>query len=213
MSYGFDVIDNKSPLWPDKITCTDRLWYAGDLSLLSKDSVSIVGTRQMSEKGRNLSQKCVDLLCGEFVIVSGLALGIDGTAHARALSNNSKTIAVIGTPIDCFYPKEHEQLQQLIAEKGLVISQFEIGTKTERYCFMKRNLLMSQISRASVVIEDPLGGGAMGHASYALKQGRKVFVFDFENYKALKGSVLVSSPEEIVRILHTPETVVQPELF
>lgn len=194
----FKVLENTDSLWPGRVTCCRRLWYIGNIELLSKQGVSIVGTRKPSERGQSLARECTDVLGQNYVIVSGLASGIDGITHLEALSKGYDTIAVIGTPIDQCYPKEHEKLQQLIAQKGLVISMFEIGLPVEKYFFMKRNLLMSQISIASVVVEDTLLGGAMGQARYALKEGNKVYTFDFENYKALKGSLLVNSPQSIV---------------
>lgn len=210
--YSFNVIENTDPQWPKRVSCCQKLWYAGNIELLSKQGVSIVGTRNPSETGRIRAEECTDVLGQNYIIVSGLASGIDGIAHLEALSKGYNTIAVIGTPIDQYYPKEHERLQQLIAQKGLVLSMFEPGSKVEKYFFMKRNLLMSQISIASVVVEDTLLGGAMGQARYALKEGNKVYTFDFENYKALKGSVLVNSPQTVLMDI-SKKTFREEQLF
>ena len=208
------VLLNTDSLWPKEITCCSKLWYQGNIKLLSQPGVSIVGTRNPDQTGIARTLECTDILGPKYTIISGLALGVDSIAHTEALNKGFSTIAVIGTPIDKCYPKEHEKLQQLIAQKGLVISMFEPGTKVEKYFFMKRNLLMSQISKASVVTQADIHGGAMGQAGYTLKQGKKVYTFDFENHMALKESVLVSSAKTI--ILDCPEqklSAVQPELF
>jgi len=110
-------------------------------------------------------------------VISGLAIGIDGVAHIQALAGDRPTVAVIGTPVDRCYPPEHERLQELIAENGLVVSMFSPCLPVQKYYFMQRNLLMSRISCASIVVESNDGGGGVSQARYAEKQGKKVLVF------------------------------------
>lgn len=220
IDYEIKEIDSTSTYWPSDVKGITKLWCAGNLELLKKPSVSIVGTRHPSEKGRERTKRIVDALGPEYVITSGLALGIDGTAHLQALSKGFETIAVLGTPIDCFYPSEHEKLQKIIAEKGLVVSQFETGSMTKPYCFMKRNLLMSQISRFTVLVESSDSGGGVGQARYTAKQGKSVVVFsDVYLDKSLTWPqsipeiVVVSSEEKIISEVNKANIPVQMLLF
>ena len=171
------IIDPKSPFWPKDITGVRYLYLLGNKELLNTTGISVVGTRSPSSQGKKLTQEVVNSL-GEsgFTIVSGLALGVDGIAHIAALAGNFSTIGVIGTSVCDVYPKEHVKLQALVAQHGLVVSQFAPSREVQRYFFMQRNQLMSQISKASFVIEDRDGGGAVQQAQYSQKQGKKVFV-------------------------------------
>ena len=171
------IIDQTSPLWPDDVTGVPFLYLQGDVNLLQEKGISVVGTRNPSNRGMALAREVVDSL-GEsgFTIVSGLAMGIDGVAHIEALAKDFKTIGVIGTSVCESYPPKHERLQSLIAEHGLLVSQFAPSRKVQQYFFMQRNLLMSQISMGSFVIESKDGGGGVKQAQYSEKQGKKVFI-------------------------------------
>lgn len=172
-----NIIDQTSPLWPDDVTGVPFLYLQGDVNLLQEKGISVVGTRNPSNRGMALAREVVDSL-GEsgFTIVSGLAMGIDGVAHIEALAKDFKTIGVIGTSVCESYPPKHERLQSLIAEHGLLVSQFAPSRKVQQYFFMQRNLLMSQISMGSFVIESKDGGGGVKQAQYSEKQGKKVFI-------------------------------------
>ena len=171
------IIDQTSPLWPDDVTGIPFLYLQGDVNLLLEKGISVVGTRNPSNRGMALAREVVDSL-GEsgFTIVSGLAMGIDGVAHIEALAKDFKTIGVIGTSVCESYPPKHERLQSLIAEHGLLVSQFAPSRRVQQYFFMQRNLLMSQISMGSFVIESKDGGGGVKQAQYSEKQGKKVFI-------------------------------------
>ena len=171
------IIDQTSPLWPDDVSGIPFLYLKGDLNLLQSRGISVVGTRNPSNRGMTLAREVVDSL-GEngFTIVSGLAMGIDGVAHIEALAKDLKTIGVIGTSVCESYPPKHERLQALVAEHGLLVSQFAPSRKVQQYFFMQRNLLMSQISMGSFVIESKDGGGGVKQAQYSEKQGKKVFI-------------------------------------
>ena len=171
------ILDPKSPLWPKEVKDVRFLYLLGNARLLSTTGISVVGTRSPSNQGKELTKEVVNSLGKSgFTIVSGLALGIDGIAHIAALAGNFSTVGVIGTSVCESYPREHEKLQALVAEHGLVVSQFAPSRQVQRYFFMQRNELMSQISKASFVIEDRDGGGAVQQAQYSQKQGKKVFV-------------------------------------
>ena len=220
LGYSIVTIDRTSEYWPQDVTDIEKLWCAGNLSLLKKQSVSIVGTRKPTEKGKEFARQTVDELGHNYVIVSGLAQGIDATAHLEALAKGFDTIAVLATPINRFYPPEHEQLQKMIANKGLLVSQFEIGSKTGKYCFVKRNLLMSRISAFSVVAQANDGGGAVTQAKYTDKQDKAVVVSAdtyFDETLAwphqIKNAVVVSMPSEIEKQVVKAMQPEQPSLF
>lgn len=171
------IIDETNAFWPDDVTGIPFLYLRGEVSLLQSKSISVVGTRSPSGRGMTLAREVVDSL-GEngFTIVSGLAMGIDGVAHIEALSKDFNTIGVIGTSVCEAYPPKHDKLQALVAQHGLLVSQFAPSRKVQQYFFMQRNLLMSQISMGSFVIESKDGGGAVKQAQYSEKQGKKVFI-------------------------------------
>lgn len=171
------IIDSTSPFWPEDVKGIPFLYLKGDAALLRTMGVSVVGTRSPSNRGISLAREVVDSL-GEsgFTIISGLAKGIDGVAHIEALVKEYKTIGVIGTSICDVYPPAHDKLQGLVAENGLLVSQFAPSRNVERYFFMQRNLLMSQIAHGSFVIEDRDGGGGVKQAQYSEKAGKPVFI-------------------------------------
>ena len=226
------IIDPTHPLWPTEVTDTPFLYLLGDSSLLKTKGICVVGTRSPSDRGMALTREVVDSL-GEsgFTIVSGLAMGIDGVAHIEALAKDFKTIGVIGTSVCESYPPKHEKLQALVAEHGLVISQFAPSREVQRYFFMHRNLLMSQIALGSFVIESRDGGGGVKQAQYSEKQGKKVFIlketYDNRTFlwpRRFKDAVIVNPPHtagtKVKRSLQISRTFgkkagddIQPTLF
>jgi DNA processing protein len=175
------IVKRGSDMYPRLLEQTHEsppfLFMRGNPQLLAGKIVSVVGTRHPSEDGKNKAYKLSKLLGDYHIIVaSGLAMGIDTVAHTAALENNNLTIAVIGTPITKVYPKENEKLQKIIAERGLVISQFSPSAPVQRWYFPVRNGVMSGISLATVIIEAGETSGALKQADYALKQGRLVFI-------------------------------------
>ncbi|MDD5639852.1 MAG: DNA-processing protein DprA [Candidatus Pacebacteria bacterium] len=155
------------------------LYYAGRLSKGDENCLAIVGSRIPSDYGK---QVCKDIggkiAKSNIIIVSGLAKGIDGIAHECAISNNKRTIAVLGSGIDynSFYPKENFKLAEKILENdGLIISEYPINTKPSRYSFPDRNRIISGLSFGVLVIEARLKSGSLITANYAKEQGKYVF--------------------------------------
>jgi DNA processing protein len=140
-------------------------------------SVAVVGTRQATPEGL---QQAADLAAGLaercVPVISGLAAGIDTAAHTTALSSGGRTVAVIGTGIDRAYPAQNAALQEEIATKGLVISQFLPGSPPTKSSFPMRNAVMSGYALATVVIEAAYQSGARMQARLALQHGRHVFL-------------------------------------
>jgi len=176
------VLKRGGPFYPEyvgSIPGSPRFLYArGDINLLSKKCVSVIGTRNPSDEGKQYTTETVRaLVARDTVIVSGLALGIDGMAHITTLAEQGSTIGVLGTPLTEVYPKEHRKLQEIIGQKGLLLSRFSPATQTQKWHFLLRNRLMSSLSVGSIVVEDRDGGGAVKQAHYALEQQRKVVIF------------------------------------
>ncbi|MDA8334380.1 MAG: DNA-protecting protein DprA [Peptococcaceae bacterium] len=153
------------------------LFLYGIGELFTFPIVSIVGTRNASTEGKLRARKLAALLAKRNIVVaSGLAKGIDYAAHEGTIVAGGYTIAVLGTPLNRFYPKEHEKLQRLIGETGLLVSQFSPSAQVMPYNFPKRNFVMSGMSLATVVIEAGESSGALIQADFALKQKRKLFI-------------------------------------
>ncbi|MFH0734615.1 MAG: DNA-processing protein DprA [bacterium] len=152
------------------------LYYIGNVELLKTDSLAIVGTRIPSAYGKLIAEKISkELALQQITITSGMARGIDSIAHSTTLSNDAKTIAVIGSGLDIIYPPENNKLFNLICQKGLVVSEYPLGSKPDPQNFPKRNRIISGLSLGTIVIETKINGGAMQTARFALDQGREVF--------------------------------------
>jgi len=140
-------------------------------------SVAVVGTRQATPEGLQQAAGLAAGLAERGVpVISGLAAGIDAAAHMSALSAGGRTVAVIGTGIDRAYPAQNAALQEEIARKGLVISQFLPGSPPTKTSFPMRNAVMSGYALATVVIEAAYQSGARMQARLALQHGRHVFL-------------------------------------
>ncbi len=155
-----------------------QLFVAGDTRILERGArVSIVGSRKASANGVNRAGRLAKLLVArDIVVVSGLAEGIDAAAHLGAMDSGGRTIGVIGTPLDVAYPKKHADLQNRIATKHLLISQFPIGIPTSPKCFPQRNRTMALISDATVIIEASDASGSLHQGWEALRLGRLLLI-------------------------------------
>lgn len=154
------------------------LHVAGDEHLLQVvPKVSIVGTRTPSPEGlRRAARLARELSAHDVVVVSGLAKGIDTAAHLAAIKANGRTIAVLGNPLDQFYPRENADLQRRIAEEHLVVSQFPSGHPSGRTNFPRRNRTMALLTDATVIVEAGEGSGTISQGWEALRLGRRLFV-------------------------------------
>jgi DNA processing protein len=152
------------------------LYTKGDLALLNQPSIAIVGSRNASVQGeKNAEAFAKGLAEYGLCIVSGLALGIDGAAHRGALKANGATIAVVGTGMDIVYPAKHRDLAHQIAKRGLIISEFPLGTPSRPQNFPKRNRIISGLSLGCLVVEANLQSGSQITARLSGEQGREVF--------------------------------------
>lgn len=152
------------------------IYTIGNFTGQDKYSLAIVGTRQPSAYGKIQTEKfSSELSEKKITIVSGLARGVDSIAHESALKSNGRTIAVIGSGLDVIYPPENKKLFSQIKENGVIISEFELGTKPDAQNFPRRNRIISGISLGTLLIETKINGGAMQTAAYALDQNREIF--------------------------------------
>lgn len=152
------------------------LFCEGDLSLLSKPQLAIVGTRHPSMPAREDAYLFARALAESgWVITSGLAAGIDGAAHEGALDGGGETVAVLGCGIDRVYPRQHGQLLARIRSSGLVVSEYAPGTPPRPYQFPIRNRIVSGLSKGVLVVEASLDSGSLITARHALEQNRDVF--------------------------------------
>lgn len=189
------------------------LYFQGNWDIASTRCVAVVGTRHPSAEGEKRAAKLTRLLVGQqFTIVSGLAQGIDTVAHRTAIDAGGQTIAIAGTPITSAYPAQNEALQQKIADDFLLISQVPIVRysrqtfRGNRLFFPERNITMSALTEATIIVEAGETSGTLIQARHALQQRRKLFILDscFRNpalswpHKFLeRGAIRVSAFEEI----------------
>ena len=157
------------------------LYYRGQPNLAENQGkiplIGIVGTRYPTEHGRRWTRKISTALARQgFVVVSGLAAGIDGEAHRSCLEAGGRTLAVLGNGIDLVYPANHRQLSGEIQQQGLILSEYAPGTPPDRGNFPARNRIITGLSRAVLVVEAPEKSGALITAHYATEFGRDVLV-------------------------------------
>lgn len=151
----------------------------GNKDLLLKTHIAIVGTRNASINGKNIARHmAADFVKAGYSVISGLALGIDGAAHDGALygaTDQASTTAVLGTGVDVVYPEQNRRIYYQIKEKGLLVSEYPLGTRPQPSNFPQRNRIISGISAGLVVIEATLRSGSLITANKALEQNKDVF--------------------------------------
>ena len=177
---GRDILVLGDPRYPQALLQTadppTLLYVEGRIELLAADSIAIVGSRNPTAQGlENARAFAAHLSRAGLVVVSGLALGIDGAAHEGALEGGSGTIAVVGTGLDRIYPSRHRALAHRIAATGLVVSEFSIGTPSLPENFPIRNRIIAGLARGTLVVEAAMQSGSLITARLALEAGREVF--------------------------------------
>lgn len=165
------------------------LYCIGNIELLKKPQLAIVGARNHSTYGKNATEKlCTDLQSSQISVISGLAYGIDTLAHKYAIKNNLNTIAVVGTGVDIIYPSSNRELHNNIIESNnLIISEFALGTTPLRHNFPQRNRIISGLAEGVVIVEAAKKSGSLITAQLALEQNKEVF--------AIPGSIFSKTSE------------------
>ena len=184
------------------------LYAAGRLELLQRPSLAIVGSRNATAQGESNAESFAKAFSDAgLTIVSGLAMGIDAAAHCGGLAGPGSTIAVLGTGIDVTYPRRNAQLAAQIAGRGLLVSEFPLGTAPAAHNFPKRNRLISGLARGCLVVEAASASGSLITARTAADQGREVFAIPGSIHSPLSrgchaliksGAKLVESAEDVL---------------
>lgn len=167
--------------WPEKIECLtdppEALFLRGRRELLGESAVAIVGSRECSREGAERTRRIAGALADEgWLVVSGLARGIDAAAHEGALAAGGDTVAVLGVGPEQAYPPENAALQERIARDGLLVSEFAPGAPPVGKHFPRRNRILAALADAALIVECRLRSGALVTARHALDQGKEIFV-------------------------------------
>jgi DNA processing protein len=184
------------------------LYARGRVELLAGEALAIVGSRNATQQGEANAEAFARALSNAgLTIVSGLALGIDAAAHRGGLGGAGSTIAVLGTGIDVVYPSRNSALAAEIGERGLLVSEFPLGTAPAAQNFPRRNRLISGLARGCLVVEAALASGSLITARAAAEQGREVFAIPGSIHSPLakgchalikSGAKLVESAEDVL---------------
>jgi DNA processing protein len=191
--------------------------------LRAEQCLAMVGSRNPTPQGQANAREFARSLAGSgLTIVSGLALGIDGAAHDGALLGASSqalaTLAVVGTGLDRVYPQQHRELAHRIAERGVLLSEYHLGTPPLNANFPKRNRLIAGLSQATLVVEAALQSGSLITAKQALEQGRDVLAIPGSIHSAQakgchalikQGAKLVESAQDVLEELRLPDPFAQ----
>jgi DNA processing protein len=195
-------------------------------SLNAEQCLAMVGSRNPTPQGQANAREFARALAGSgLAIVSGMALGIDGAAHDGALLGAGPqalaTIAVVGTGLDRVYPRQHRELAHRIAQRGLILSEYHLGTPPLNANFPKRNRLIAGLSQATLVVEAALQSGSLITAKQALEQGRDVLAIPGSIHSAQakgchalikQGAKLVESAQDVLEELRMPDPFAQVPL-
>lgn len=194
------------------------LWTRGDVSQLSREAVGVVGARIASAGGQRIARGLATQL-GQagFVVVSGLARGIDAAAHAGSLETG--TVAVLGGGVDDVYPSENAGLYDQIVQQGCIVSESPIGARAQARDFPRRNRIISGLSRGVIVVEAELRSGSLITARLANEQGRDVFAVPGSpldprsrgpNELLRQGAILCEGIDDVRRAFETLRTLAEP---
>ena len=182
----FDSISIMDPEYPEELLWMHNppvlLFYSGNIDLLKHPKIAVVGSRSCSRTGIQSVEKIINELNNELIVVSGLAKGIDAAAHYAAIRNGGKTIGVIGTGLDVFYPRSNKQLQKYMGGSHLVLTEYGPGQSPQKHHFPERNRIIAGLSRAVIVAEARMRSGSLITCERAMEEGRDVF--------AIPGSIL-----------------------
>lgn len=208
--------------YPEMLAAVDppppMLWTLGDIGLMTRPCVAVVGARIASAGGQRIARGLSQQL-GEagHVVVSGLARGIDGAAHLGALPTG--TVAVLGGGVDDIYPPDNADLYRQIADRGCIVSESRIGARAQAKDFPRRNRIISGLSRGVIVVEAELRSGSLITARLAAEQGRDVFAVPGSpldprsrgpNELLRQGAILCEGVDDVERAFSTLRTLEEP---
>ncbi|MBI3509469.1 MAG: DNA-protecting protein DprA [Bacteroidetes bacterium] len=179
---GIEILFYADAKFPNRLKqCYDSpvvLYFEGNTDLSHTRTVGIVGTRNVTEYGKMLTEKLVDdLKANEVIVISGLAYGVDVLAHKAALKNEIPTIGVLAHGLDELYPAAHKNVARKMTKCGGLLTDFPTGTKPDKENFPMRNRIVAGLCDAIVVVESGASGGSMITAEFANNYNRDVFAF------------------------------------
>ena len=185
------------------------LFYYGDISLLDKKSIAVVGSRDYSNYGKHVTERVIAGIIKGKVVVSGLAKGIDAIAHQAAINNGGHTIAILGSGIDNCYPSDNKELYEEIKKNHLVMSEYPFDVVPDRDHFPMRNRIVVALGDALFVPQiNTYMSGTMISLNFGLEFGKEIFVaphpFGSEtinNHLLNEGAMLIESKEQMLRDL------------
>ena len=173
---SFSILDDVYPWDLSEIyNAPALLFYQGNLKLLDLPKVAVVGSRSSSRTGNKAVEKVIRELNNELIIVSGLARGIDTVAHMTALQSGGRTIAVVGTGLDVYYPRENSRLQKYLAKNHLVLTEYGPGEAPLKFHFPERNRIIAGLCRGVIVAQAKIRSGSLITCERAMEEGRDVF--------------------------------------
>lgn len=208
--------------YPPRLAAVDPpppvLWTLGDPALLSRETVAVVGARIASAGGQRIARGLASGL-GQagYVVVSGLARGIDAAAHAGSLETG--TVAVLGGGVDDVYPPDNAALYRQVVEQGCIVSESPMGARAQARDFPRRNRIIAGLSRGVVVVEAEIRSGSLITARLAAEQGRDVFAVPGSpldprsrgpNDLLRQGAILCEGVEDVQRAFDTLRTLAEP---
>lgn len=193
------------------------VYFTGTLPEERQTTVAIVGTRKPSLYGKEVAHTLsYNLAKKGVVIVSGLALGIDSIAHKAALEANGTTVAVLANSVDKIYPRTNQDLgSKILASGGAILSEYEPPTEARNYQFLARNRIVSGLSDAVIVIEAAVRSGTLATVTYALEQGKEVFVVPGNITSPLSAgcNALLKQGAHVVTCAEDVLEIIAPELL
>lgn len=207
------IINIEDELYPEKLKNInkppEKLYAIGNLDLLKKEMLAVVGTRKITDYGIKVAEKlCTELALRDITIISGLALGTDTVAHKMALKYGAPTIAVLGTGLNNIFPKENTDLYyEILESNGLILSEIDLDGKYNSLHFPRRNRIVSGLSEGVLVIEAAYRSGTSITVRYAKEQGKMVFavpggldnIYGVGVNKFIKdGAILVTEIDDIL---------------
>lgn len=236
---GVECLGLTDAAYPQRLRdCPDApvvLYYRGNASLNARQVVAVVGTRHITDYGKQLCERLMDQLhdlCPDALVVSGLAYGVDIHAHRAALDQGSSTVAVLAHGLDQIYPRMHRDTAVRMVEQGGLLTEFMSGTNADKRNFVQRNRIVAGMSDVTVVVESACKGGSLITAELASGYGREVAAFPgrvtdlySEGCNALirtSRAALITSAQDLVDLMGwdtEPERRqrlaqgIQPELF
>ncbi|PWS28541.1 DNA-protecting protein DprA [Pedobacter yonginense] len=180
--HNIEVLFFSDDNYPKRLkNCFDSpilLYYKGNANLNQTRILSVVGTRNATEYGRNLCKQLIEVLAPyDVLVVSGLAYGIDVATHKECIGNEVATVGVLGHGLDRLYPQLHKSVSQKMVQNGGLLTEFPTGTNPDRQNFPQRNRIIAGIADATIVVEASIKGGALITAEIANSYNKDVYAF------------------------------------